>query len=212
MYVTSKAGTNVRMPLGQYPVVQEYGLVDQPGRWDHWPSGFILTWPNEGEVEGTIVLDKGDILLPMKSYVQSPITITIKKGFATSIEGGLMPNCSVSTWHLSTTPRHTLSRTSAMDYRSERSGARCRFMTARQPSPWMLARSTATSCSRWGPTTRWEELAPRRATSTSPCVTAAWRSTMFMSFGKAKWLKNCTQHRERLQHEFRVQRAASRRG
>lgn len=89
MYVTSKAGTNVRMPLGQYPVVQEYGLVDQPGRWDHWPSGFILTWPNEGEVEGTIVLDKGDILLPMKSYVQSPITITIKKGFATSIEGGL---------------------------------------------------------------------------------------------------------------------------
>jgi 2,5-dihydroxypyridine 5,6-dioxygenase len=89
MHVTSRAGTNVRMPLGQYPVVQEYGLVDQPGRWDHWPSGFILTWPNEGEVEGTIVLDRGDILLPMKSYVQSPITITIEKGFATSIEGGL---------------------------------------------------------------------------------------------------------------------------
>lgn len=89
MHVTSRAGTNVRMPLGQYPVVQEYGLVDQPGRWDHWPSGFILTWPNEGEVEGTIVLDKGDILLPMKSYVQSPITITIEKGFASSIEGGL---------------------------------------------------------------------------------------------------------------------------
>ncbi len=89
MHVTSRAGTKVRMPLGQYPVVQEYGLVDQPGRWDHWPSGFILTWPNEGEVEGTIVLDKGDILLPMKSYVQSPITITIEKGFATRIEGGL---------------------------------------------------------------------------------------------------------------------------
>lgn len=89
MYVTSGAGTNVRMPLGQYPIVQEYGLVDQPGRWDHWPSGFILTWPNEGEVEGTIVLDRGDILLPMKSYVQSPITITIEKGYATSIEGGL---------------------------------------------------------------------------------------------------------------------------
>jgi 2,5-dihydroxypyridine 5,6-dioxygenase len=89
MHVTSRAGTNVRMPLGQYPVVQEYGLVDQPGRWDHWPSGFILTWANEGEVEGTIVLDRGDILLPMKSYVQSPVTITIEKGFATSIEGGL---------------------------------------------------------------------------------------------------------------------------
>ena len=89
MHVSSKAGTRVRMPLGQYPVIQEYGLVDQPGRWDHWPSGFILTWPNEGEVEGVIVLDKGDILLPMKSYVQSPIEITIHKGFATRIEGGL---------------------------------------------------------------------------------------------------------------------------
>lgn len=89
MHVTSNAGTNVRMPLGQYPIVQEYGLVDKPGRWDHWPSGFILTWPNEGEVEGTVVLDRGDILLPMKSYVQEPITITIEKGFATKIEGGL---------------------------------------------------------------------------------------------------------------------------
>jgi 2,5-dihydroxypyridine 5,6-dioxygenase len=55
-------------------------FVDQPGRWDHWPSGFAFTWPNEGQTQGTIVLAKGDILLPMKSYVTEPITLTVREG------------------------------------------------------------------------------------------------------------------------------------
>jgi 2,5-dihydroxypyridine 5,6-dioxygenase len=89
MTVTSPAGTDLRCPLGQYPVVMEYGFVDEPGRWDHWPSGFALTWANEGAAEGQIVLERGDILLPTKSYVRDRITLTIEKGYATSITGGL---------------------------------------------------------------------------------------------------------------------------
>ncbi len=89
MHVTSAAGTDLRCPLGQYPVIQEYGFVDQPGRWDHWPSGFILTWPNEAQAHGRIVLDRGDILLPQKCYVNEPITLMVKEGFVTAIEGGL---------------------------------------------------------------------------------------------------------------------------
>jgi 2,5-dihydroxypyridine 5,6-dioxygenase len=89
MTVTSSAGTDLRCPLGQYPAVKEYGFVDEPGRWDHWPSGFALTWPNEGGAEGQIVIDRGDILLPTKSYVRDPITLKIEKGYATSITGGL---------------------------------------------------------------------------------------------------------------------------
>lgn len=89
MYATSTAGTNLRMPIGQYPIIQEYGLVDQPGRWDHWPSGFVFTWSNEGQTEGTVVLDRGDILLPMKSYIQSPIELTVERGYVTKIDGGL---------------------------------------------------------------------------------------------------------------------------
>ncbi|MBL0420018.1 2,5-dihydroxypyridine 5,6-dioxygenase [Ramlibacter sp. AW1] len=88
MRVTSAAGTDLRLPLGEYPVTGEYGFVDQPGRWDHWPSGFVFTWPNEGGAEGRIVLDKGDILLPQKSYVTEPITLTVTAGFVTRIEGG----------------------------------------------------------------------------------------------------------------------------
>jgi len=89
MTVTSPAGTDLRCPLGQYPVVMEYGFVDEPGRWDHWPSGFALTWANEGAAEGKIVLERGDILLPTKSYVRDRITLTLDKGYATSITGGL---------------------------------------------------------------------------------------------------------------------------
>src|SRR5690606_28555849 len=40
MHVTSEAGTDFRCRLGQYPVRTQYGLADEPGRWDHWPSCF----------------------------------------------------------------------------------------------------------------------------------------------------------------------------
>lgn len=89
MHVTSAAGTDIVFRLGQYPPVLEYGFVDKPGRWDHWPSGFVVTWPNEGESEGKIVIDRGDIILPTKSYARDPITLTVSNGYVTSIHGGL---------------------------------------------------------------------------------------------------------------------------
>ncbi|WP_144641168.1 2,5-dihydroxypyridine 5,6-dioxygenase [Bordetella genomosp. 13] len=89
MHVTSPAGTDVRFKLGEFPAISEYGYVDEPGRWDHWPSGFSLTWPDEGSAEGTIVIDRGDILLPQKSYVNEPIRLTVQAGYATRIEGGI---------------------------------------------------------------------------------------------------------------------------
>ena len=89
MRVTSAAGTDLRCALGEYPVTMEYGFVDQPGRWDHWPSGFAFTWPNEGQSQGRIVLAKGDVLLPQKTYVTEPITLTVRDGFVRSIEGGV---------------------------------------------------------------------------------------------------------------------------
>jgi 2,5-dihydroxypyridine 5,6-dioxygenase len=89
MRVTSRAGTDLVCVLGQYPPVLEYGFVDEPGRWDHWPSGFVLTWPDEGASNGTIIIDRGDILLPLKRYVADPVTLTIENGYATRIEGAL---------------------------------------------------------------------------------------------------------------------------
>ena len=88
MTVTSKAGTNLECDLGEFPVLTEYGFADQPGRWDHWPSGFLATWPNEKTARGTIVIDRGDILLPFKSYVQEPIRFDIEDGYVQSMQGG----------------------------------------------------------------------------------------------------------------------------
>ncbi len=89
MRVTSEAGTDLRCPLGEFPAIAEYGFVDEPGRWDHWPSGFALTFPNEGQASGRIVIDGGDILLPQKSYCTGPVTLTVEAGYATAIEGGI---------------------------------------------------------------------------------------------------------------------------
>ncbi|WP_153768965.1 2,5-dihydroxypyridine 5,6-dioxygenase [Labrenzia sp. CE80] len=88
MTVTSDAGTDFTCDLGQYPVLTQYGLADEAGRWDHWPSCFVARWPDEGSSNGTIVIDQGDILLPFKMYARDKVTLTIRDGIVTCIEGG----------------------------------------------------------------------------------------------------------------------------
>ncbi|MDP9606370.1 2,5-dihydroxypyridine 5,6-dioxygenase [Variovorax gossypii] len=89
MHVTSPAGTDVTFKLGDYPTISEYGFCEEPGRWDHWPSGFLFTFANEGGSDGTIVIDRGDILLPQKNYVSDRITMHLREGFVRSIEGDI---------------------------------------------------------------------------------------------------------------------------
>ncbi len=87
MRVTSAAGTDLRVRLGAYPILREYGYADEPGHWDHWPAGFVATWPNEASAEGAVVLDRGDIIFPFKTYVNTPIRLTIRDGYVREIEG-----------------------------------------------------------------------------------------------------------------------------
>jgi 2,5-dihydroxypyridine 5,6-dioxygenase len=88
IHVSSKAGTDFQAALGQYPAVTEYGFADEPGRWDHWPSGFLFTWSNEETAEGTLVIDIGDIILPFKSYARERIVLEVEAGFVKRIVGG----------------------------------------------------------------------------------------------------------------------------
>ena len=85
--VTSDAGTDIRYTLGQYPVMTEYGFTDTPGRWDHFPSGFLLTQANDGAVCGTVKLMPGDIINALRRYVTSPVTLQVANGVVTSILG-----------------------------------------------------------------------------------------------------------------------------
>lgn len=84
---TNKLGTDVRYKLGAYPVITEYGYTDEPGRWDHWPSGFLFTGGTDDGVDGTVVIAPGDIIYPFKTYAQTPIRLTIEGGRIVQIDG-----------------------------------------------------------------------------------------------------------------------------
>lgn len=86
---TNNAGTDVVYRLGAYPVMTEYGYTETPGRWDHWPAGFLFTGGADDGVDGTVVLDRGDIIItPFKKYVEEPTEIVIEAGQITDIRGG----------------------------------------------------------------------------------------------------------------------------
>ena len=84
---TNKLGTDVTYQLGAYPVITQYGYTDTPGRWDHWPSGFVFTGGADDGVDGKVVIAAGDIIFPFKSYVQTPIELTIEQGQIRRIDG-----------------------------------------------------------------------------------------------------------------------------
>ncbi|HET7547151.1 MAG TPA: 2,5-dihydroxypyridine 5,6-dioxygenase [Usitatibacter sp.] len=84
---TSAAGTDITYQLGQYPVISEYGYTDEPGRWDHFPSGFAFTQGNDGGIEGSVVLQPGDVLCAFKKYVESPIRLRVEKGMVVEVAG-----------------------------------------------------------------------------------------------------------------------------
>lgn len=86
--VTSAAGTDVTYKLGNFRTVGQYGYTDEPGRWDAWPGSFLWTGAREDGVDGTVVINTGDMLLPFNRYVSAPIHLTIKSGYVTEITGG----------------------------------------------------------------------------------------------------------------------------
>ncbi len=84
---TNRAGTDVAYRIG-YPVKAQYGYVDRPGQWDHWPSGgMVLTCGADDGIDGLVVVDRGDILLPFKQYVVEPIEFAIEAGRVVEIRG-----------------------------------------------------------------------------------------------------------------------------
>jgi 2,5-dihydroxypyridine 5,6-dioxygenase len=84
---TNELGTDCTYDLGVYPVITQYGYTDTPGRWDHWPSGFLFTGGSDTGVNGKVVLAPGDIIFPFKDYVRTPIELTIEKGRIEDIRG-----------------------------------------------------------------------------------------------------------------------------
>lgn len=90
MRVTNDAGTDLTVQLGEYPTMIQYGFAESRGRFDHWGGGHVHTFPNEGSANGTVVIQRGDIvILPYCRYVQDEIRLEVREGFIRRIEGGL---------------------------------------------------------------------------------------------------------------------------
>jgi 2,5-dihydroxypyridine 5,6-dioxygenase len=90
LHVTSAAGTDLTADISgsELPITHQWGYVDEPGRWDHWPSGFVACFPHDGSAEGTLVLQPGDALIPWQRYVREEVRFTVEKGFITEVTGG----------------------------------------------------------------------------------------------------------------------------
>ena len=87
MHVTSAAGTDLRVALQGARIGGVWGFTAKPGTLSHWPGGLVLAFPAAGSVNGTLVLDRGDVNLTFKRYLQDPVRLLIENDHAVRIEG-----------------------------------------------------------------------------------------------------------------------------
>lgn len=87
MTVASDAGTRLEVDVAGAPVRGAAGFVDQPGQVAYWPGGLVLCFPRAGTVNGTLVLDEGDLNLTFKRYIQRPVTLQIENDRVVQILG-----------------------------------------------------------------------------------------------------------------------------
>jgi len=87
MTVSSAAGTDLQIDVEKAIAGGGWGYVARPGLISHWPGGLCLCFPASGTVNGTLVMDRGDVNLTFKRYLDAPISLTIKDDYVTDIEG-----------------------------------------------------------------------------------------------------------------------------
>ena len=87
MDVRSAAGTDLVVDMTEAPTAGVWGWTDRPGTIAHWPGGVVVSFPKAGSVNGTIVLDAGDVNLTFKRYLADPVRLTIENDYVTAIDG-----------------------------------------------------------------------------------------------------------------------------
>jgi 2,5-dihydroxypyridine 5,6-dioxygenase len=87
MRVTSAAGSDLAVDLTGAMTVGVWGWTDRPGTLAHWPGGVVVSFPKSGTVNGALVLDRGDVNLTFKRYLESPVRLTLENDYVTRIDG-----------------------------------------------------------------------------------------------------------------------------
>lgn len=85
--VTSSAGTDLVMSKAGRPGHCQCGVTDVPGRWDNASFGCVACAPLEDSANGTLVLQPGDAISQLKSFVTEPVRLTIREGRIVNIQG-----------------------------------------------------------------------------------------------------------------------------
>ena len=87
MTVRSKVGTDLTIDIADTKGAGVWGYCDRPGSVAHWPGGLVLCFPKAQAVNGTLVMDSGDVNLTFKRYVETPIRFSISDDYITDIIG-----------------------------------------------------------------------------------------------------------------------------
>ena len=87
MRVTSAAGTDLTIDVSEAFAAASWGCTDGPGTIAHWPGGLCLCFPAAGSVNGTLVLDVGDVNLTFKRYLESPVRMRIDNDYIADVSG-----------------------------------------------------------------------------------------------------------------------------
>ena len=85
--IRSDAGTDLTIDVSGAPCGGGWGACETPGTLDHWPGGLVACFPPAGAVNGTLVMDAGDLNLTFKRYLERPIRLRIERDYVVAIEG-----------------------------------------------------------------------------------------------------------------------------
>ena len=87
MRVVSAAGTDLTVDLQGASTVGVWGWTTRPGTLAHWPGGLVVSFPRAGTVAGVLVLDRGDVNLTFKRYLEQPVRLVIEGDHVVQVEG-----------------------------------------------------------------------------------------------------------------------------
>ena len=87
MSVFSRAGSDLQIDLTGARVGGVWGFTSKPGTLTHWPGGLALAFPAAGCVNGTLVLDRGDVNLTFKRYLTDAVRLQIEDDHVEGVIG-----------------------------------------------------------------------------------------------------------------------------
>jgi 2,5-dihydroxypyridine 5,6-dioxygenase len=87
MTVFSRAGTDLTIDLAGARIGGVWGFTSKPGTLTHWPGGLALAFPAAGCVNGTLVLDRGDVNLTFKRYLTDAVRLPIEDDHVSDVIG-----------------------------------------------------------------------------------------------------------------------------